>query len=140
MISTKGRYALRVMIDLAEHNQDGYIPLKDVAMRQGISKKYLEIIVKELVAGKLVTGVSGKGGGYKLCRDPEDFSIGEILEKMEPSLTAVACLASDAAPCPRSSACQTLPLWAEYDKLTHDFFYGKKLTDLTIDKGGHNDV
>ena len=132
MISTKGRYALRVMIDLAEHDIGQPVPLKDIAERQGISKKYLEIIVKELVAGKLVSGVSGKGGGYKLCRDPEDYSIGEILEKMEPSLTAVACLASDAAPCPRSSSCQTLPLWAEYDKLTHDFFYGKKLTELLI--------
>ena len=132
MISTKGRYGLRVMIDLAEHAGEGYVPLKEIAERQQISKKYLEIIVRELVAGKLVSGVSGKGGGYKLCRDPEDYSIGEILEKMEPSLTAVACLASDAAPCPRSSSCQTLPLWAEYDKLTHDFFYGKKLTELLI--------
>ena len=130
MISTKGRYALRVMIDLAEHEEDGYIPLKDIAERQEISKKYLEIIVKDLVNGKLITGVSGKGGGYKLCRKPEDYPIGEILETMESSLSAVACLAGDAAPCPRASSCQTLPLWAEYDKLTHDFFYGKKLTEL----------
>ena len=130
MITTKGRYALRVMIDLAENYQDGYIPLKDVANRQGISKKYLEIIVKDLVSGKLVSGISGKGGGYKLCRKPEDYSVGEILDQMENSLTTVACLASDALPCPRSSSCQTLPLWAEYNQLTHDFFYGKKLTDL----------
>ena len=130
MISTKGRYALRVMIDLAEHMEEGYIPLKDVAQRQGISKKYLEIIVKELVTGKLVTGVSGKGGGYKLCRNPEDYPIGEILDRMENSLTSVACLASDALPCPRSSSCQTLPLWEEYNRLTHDFFYSKNLTDL----------
>ncbi|MBR5047045.1 MAG: Rrf2 family transcriptional regulator, partial [Eubacterium sp.] len=90
----------------------------------------LEIIVKDLVSGKLVSGISGKGGGYKLCRKPEDYSVGEILDQMENSLTTVACLASDALPCPRSSSCQTLPLWSEYDRLTHDFFYGKKLTDL----------
>ena len=118
------------MIDLAEHKEDGYIPLKDIAARQNISKKYLEIIVKDLVNGKLIAGVSGKGGGYRLCRDPEDYPIGEILETMESSLSAVACLAGDAEPCPRAASCQTLPLWAEYDKLTHDFFYGKKLTEL----------
>jgi len=131
MISTKGRYALRVMIDLAEHYGDSYIPLKDVAGRQGISKKYLEIIVKELVSGKLVTGVSGKGGGYRLCRKPEEYSVGEILEKTEGPLAAVSCLSCGAEPCPRASDCQTLPMWAEYDRLTHDFFYGKRLSELT---------
>ena len=131
MISTKGRYALRVMIDLAEHNgEEDYIPLKDIAERQQISKKYLEIIVKDLVNGKLVTGVSGKHGGYKLSRAPIDYSVGEILESTEGSLSAVACLASGAEPCPRASACQTLPIWEEYDKLTHDFFYQKKLSDV----------
>ena len=78
MISTRGRYAIRVMIDLAEHENGSYIPLKDIAARQEISKKYLEIIVKDMVAGGLVTGASGKGGGYKLCRRPEDYSVGEI--------------------------------------------------------------
>ena len=131
MISTKGRYALRVMIDLAEHKDDGYIPLKDVAEREQISKKYLEIIVKDLVKGNLVTGVSGKGGGYKLCRAPEEYSVGEILELTEGSLATVACLACDAEPCERASACKTLPLWSEYDQMTHDFFYGRRLSDLT---------
>jgi len=131
MISTKGRYALQVMLDLAEHGEEGYIPLKDVAARQGISKKYLEILVKELVNGGLIAGVSGKGGGYRLCRRPEDYSIGEVLELMEGSLAAVACLAGDAAPCPKAAECRTLPLWAEYDRLTHEYFYGKKLTELT---------
>ena len=130
MISTKGRYALRVMIDLAEHKDDGYIPLKDVAEREQISKKYLEIIVKDLVKGNLVTGVSGKGGGYKLCRAPEEYSVGEILELTEGSLATVACLACDAEPCERASACKTLPLWSEYDQMTHDFFYGRRLSDL----------
>ena len=130
MISTRGRYAIRVMIDLAENESDGYIPLKDIAARQGISKKYLEIIVRDMVAGGLLVGASGKGGGYKLVRKPEEVSLGEIIELMEGSLTPVACLGDGAAPCPRASECRTLPLWAEYDKMTHDFFYGKHLSDL----------
>ena len=131
MISTKGRYALRVMIDLAEHDGEGYIPLKEIAERQTISKKYLEIIVKDLVNGGLVSGVSGKGGGYRLCRRPEDYSVGEILEHTEGPLAPVSCLTSGAADCARAADCPTLPLWAEYDKLTHDFFYGKRLSELT---------
>ena len=89
-----------------------------------------EKIVKELVKGGLVAGVSGKGGGYKLTRKPEEYSVGEILELMEGSLSTVACLADDAVPCPRAADCKTLPLWSEYDRLTHDFFYGKHLSDL----------
>ena len=130
MISTKGRYALRVMIDLAEHGGEGYIPLKDVAERQGISKKYLEIIVRELVDGKLVKGASGKGGGYVLLRKPEEYSIGEIVERMEGTLAPVACLQKDADECPRYASCVTLPLWQELDQLVHDFLYRKKLSEL----------
>ncbi len=130
MISTRGRYAIRVMLDLAEHYNGSYIPLKDIAARQDISKKYLEIIVKDMVAGGLLVGASGKGGGYKLLRDPENYTIGEILELTEGSLATVACLEHGAAPCPRASECETLPLWEEYDKLTHDFFYSKYLIDL----------
>ena len=114
MISTKGRYALRVMLDLAEHPEADHIPLKDIAARQEISKKYLD----------------GKGGGYRLCRRPEEYSVGEILELMEGSLATVSCLACDAAPCSRAADCQTLPMWTEYDQMTRDFFYGKKLSDL----------
>ena len=132
MISTKGRYALRVMLDLAQHPEADHIPLKDIAARQEISKKYLEIIVRELVAGKLVSGVSGKGGGYRLCRKPEEYSVAEILELMEGSLATVSCLACDAAPCSRAADCQTLPMWTEYDQMTRDFFYGKKLSDLMV--------
>ncbi len=131
MISTRGRYAIKVMLDLAENGKDKCIPLRDIAERQHISKKYLEIIVKDLVAGGLLTGTSGKGGGYKLVRPPEEYTAGEIIELMEGSLTAVACLANGATPCPRASVCETLPLWIEYDKLTHDFFYSKRLSDLT---------
>ncbi len=130
MISTRGRYALRVMLDLAQHEGEDYIPLKDISGRQQLSKKYLEILVLELVKGKMIVGSSGKGGGYKLLRKAEEYSVGEILELMEGPMNTVACLADDAAPCPRASACLTLPLWAEYDRMTHDFFYGKTLRDL----------
>ena len=130
MISTKGRYALRVMIDLAAHKEQGYIPLKEIAERQQISKKYLEIIVRDLVASKLIEGVSGKRGGYKLTREPDDYTIGEIIETMEGSLSPVACLACEVNECPRAEDCQTLPLWSEYDTMVHDFFYGKKLSSL----------
>ena len=140
MISTKGRYALRVMIDLAEHNDGSYIPLKEIASRQEISKKYLEIIVKEMVSGGLITGVSGKGGGYRLCREVDSYSVGEIIELMEGTLSPVACLTKDAEKCPRESECQTLPLWSEFYKITHDFLYGKKLTDLTKRTGDYNYV
>ncbi|MCR5325007.1 MAG: Rrf2 family transcriptional regulator [Lachnospiraceae bacterium] len=134
MISTRGRYAIRVMIDLAENNTGNYIPLKDIAERQEISKKYLEIIVKDMVTGGLVIAASGKGGGYKLCRKPEEYNIGEILELMEGSLSSVACTASSDFECPRRSSCHTLPMWEEYDKMVHDFFYTKKLSDLLVKK------
>ena len=111
MVTTKGRYAIRVMIDLAEHDTGSFIPLKDIAARQGISKKYLEIIVKSMVSGGLLVGASGKGGGYKLCRKPEEYPVGEILELMEGEFATVACLADGAPPCPRASACETLPMW-----------------------------
>ncbi len=130
MISTRGRYALRVMIDLAKQPQDHYIPLKDIAERQGISKKYLEIIVKDLVNGKLVTGISGKGGGYRLSRKPEDIPVGEVIELTEGKIGSVACLENGAEPCPRADMCETLPMWKEYNQLIHDFFYSKRLSDL----------
>lgn len=132
MISTKGRYALRVMIDLAEHDKGQPVPLKEIAERQGISKKYLEIIVKDLVDAKLVKGASGKGGGYVLLRKPEEYSVGEIVELMEGTLAPVACLQRDAEECPRYANCVTLPLWQELDQLVHDFLYQKKLSDLVI--------
>ena len=130
MISTKGRYALRVMIDLAEHNEERYVPLKEIAERQGISKKYLEIIVKDLVKAGLLKGTSGKGGGYQLCRKPAEYSVGEILEVSEGTLALVSCLAEGSAQCERAAQCQTLPMWAELDGIIHDYFYNKKLSDL----------
>ena len=130
MISTKGRYALRVMIDLAEQHSDRYIPLKDIAERQGISKKYLEIIVKDLVTGGFVCGASGKGGGYRLIRKPEEYIVGEILEQLEGNLSSVACLADPNFECQRRETCQTLPMWKDFDQMVHDFFYSRKLSDL----------
>ena len=134
MISTRGRYALRVMLDLAENDNGTYIPLKDIAERQEISKKYLEIIVKDLVKNGFLTAVSGKGGGYRLARAPEDYTIGEIIELMEGPLAPVACLADGEVSCPRSENCLTLPMWKEYYQLIHDFFYSRKLSDLLRDR------
>lgn len=130
MISTKGRYAIRLMIDLAEQPQDTAVPLNDIAKRQGISKKYLESVVKLLVQGKLVKGASGKGGGYRLTRAPEAYTIDKILTLTEGTLASVACLEHVADPCPNASYCKTLPMWQKYDALTHDFFAGITLSDL----------
>ncbi len=130
MISTKGRYGLRVMIDLAKNDNGSYIPLKDIAERQEISKKYLEIIVKKMVEGGLVKGSSGKGGGYKLVKKPEKYTVGEILTLMEGTISSVACLADKEYDCPRKKKCETLPMWKEFDKIVHDYFYKKKLSDL----------
>lgn len=130
MFSTKGRYALRVMIDLASQNSDEFIPLKDIAERQDISKKYLEIIAKELVKGKIIEGASGKHGGYKLRRPADEYTVGEVIELMEGSIAPVACLADEDYECDRKSICKTLPMWEEFYKMEHDFFYNKKLSDL----------
>lgn len=130
MISTKGRYALRVMIDLARNKNEEFVPLKDIAARQGISKKYLEILVRDMVTANLIVGVRGKGGGYKLCRKPEEYTTGEILEIMEGTLSPVACLVDKTFNCPRKSNCDTLALWIEFDSMIHDFFYSRKLSDL----------
>lgn len=130
MISTKARYALRVMVDLAENRESGYIPLKDIAARQEISEKYLEIIIKTLVKGKLLKGLRGKGGGYMLMRNPSEYIIGEIIELTEGPLSPVACLTPDAEACSRSAHCVTLPLWKKFGALIHDFFYNITLEDL----------
>ena len=133
MISTKGRYAIRVMIDMAEQRSDDFIPLNEIANRQGISIKYLEIILKTLVKSKLLKGRRGKGGGYKLTRDPKDYRIGEILELTEGSLATVACLEKDADPCERRSVCRTYDMWARYEQVVRDFFNGIALSDLVRD-------
>ncbi len=130
MISTKGRYALRVMLDLAEQPENTYIPLKDIAKRQEISEKYLEIVLKNLVRAKLLQGLRGKGGGYQLTKPPEEYSVGEILEIAEGPLSSVSCLLPDTEACPRKDVCHTLPMWTKFDQMVHDFFYGISLADL----------
>ena len=130
MISTKARYALRVMIDLAEHQDAGYIPLKDIAARQEISEKYLEIIIKILVKGKMLKGLRGKGGGYILTREPSEYIVGDIIELTEGPLAPVACLQPDAEVCNRKDICVTLPLWEKYYTLVHGFFFHITLEDV----------
>lgn len=130
MISTKARYALRVMIDLAEHQDAGYIPLKDIAARQEISEKYLEIIIKILVKGEMLKGLRGKGGGYILTREPSEYIVGDIIELTEGPLAPVACLQPDAEVCNRKDICVTLPLWEKYYTLVHDFFFHITLEDV----------
>lgn len=130
LISTKGRYALRVMIDLAENQKDSYVPLKETAERQEISEKYLEGILKTLVQQNMLTGVRGKGGGYRLTRPPENYTVGEILRLTEGSLAPVACLEPNAKPCPRMAQCRTLPMWEGLDKLISQYLDGITIADL----------
>lgn len=130
MISTKGRYALRFLVDLAEHQGDGFVPLRDVAVRQEISEKYLEIVVKELVKGGLLTALRGKGGGYRLNRSPEEYNVKTVLELMEGPLAPVACLEPGQDTCPRSRNCRTLPLWQGLDQVISDYLARFTLADL----------
>ena len=139
LISTKGRYALRVMIDLAEHQAEGFIPLKVIAERQEISEKYLESIIKLLVKARLLNGVRGKGGGYKLTKSPEQYTIGSILRLTEDSLAPVSCLESGANACPRAAECRTLPLWQGLNKVISDYLDNITVADLMQRDGQGND-
>ena len=130
LISTKGRYALRVMIDLAEHQAEGFIPLKVIAQRQEISEKYLESIIKQMVKAKLVSGLRGKGGGYRLTKAPEQYTVGSILRITEDSMAPVACLEPGSEACPRAAECRTLSLWRGLDKVINDYLDDFTLADL----------
>lgn len=130
LISTRGRYALRVMVDLAEHRTEGYIPLKAVAQRQDISEKYLESIIKLLVKAKLLNGLRGKGGGYQLTKAPELYTVGSILRLTEESLAPVSCLEPGAACCPRMAECRTLSLWQGLDRVISDYLDNITVVDL----------
>ena len=138
LISTKGRYALRVLVDMAEHENGDYIPLRDVARRQDISEKYLESVMKLLVKGGILTGIRGKGGGYRLKRAPDEITVGEILRLCEGSLSPVSCLEADAEPCGRASDCRTLKLWQGLDAVISEYLDRHTLADLTCnaDNGG----
>ena len=129
-ISSRGRYALRVMVDLAEHGDSGYIPMKEVAQRQEISLKYLEKILPLLVAGKLVEGIHGKGGGYRLTRSPGEYTIGEILRLTEGDLAPVSCLECNTGECTRSATCRTLPMWNELNRRTLEYLDSVTIADL----------
>jgi len=135
IVSTKGRYALRVMIDLAENAKDGRIPLKEIAIRQDISQKYIEAIMTLLSKHNLVDGVHGKGGGYKLNRKPEDYKVSDILKVTEGTLAPVACLECGADPCPKKDTCRTLSMWKNLDTLINDFFDGVTIADLCKNNG-----
>ena len=139
LISTKGRYALRIMIDLAENSGDGYVPLKEMAARQNISEKYLESILKVLVQNNLLAGLRGKGGGYRLTREPDQYTVGEILTLTEGSLAPVSCLAQGAAPCRRMSSCRTYEMWKGLDDLIEDYFGKITLADLAAPDEAGND-
>ena len=129
-ISTKGRYAIRVMIDLAEHNSGEYIPLMDIANRQEISEKYLEAIVAVLSKSGFLQSLRGKGGGYKLARSPESYTIGSILRLTEGSLAPVACLEPQPNLCDRVAECPTIKMWEGLQKLINDYFDGITIADL----------
>ena len=128
-ISTRGRYALRVMVDLGDNFDNGYISLKSIAERQNISLKYIEAVISKLVKAKLIEGKIGKSGGYRLTREPKDYKINEILEITEGSLEPVSCLSCDNK-CERDSYCKTLPLWEGLQKVINDYLANISLLDL----------
>ncbi len=130
LISTRGRYALRVMLDLAQNQRDGYIAMKKVAERQELSLKYMERIMPVLAKNNLVEGVCGKGGGYRLSKDPEDYKVGDILRLTEGDLAPVSCLSCNAETCERADICQTLPMWKKFYKMVNDYFDGITLADI----------
>ena len=130
MVSTKGRYALRVMIDLAENNTRDYIPLKDIARRQEISQKYLESIMTVLSKAGLVDALHGKGGGYRLNRAPAEYTVAELLELTEGSLAPVACLEGERNECQRAASCRTLAMWTKLDQVIRDYLQSVTLKDL----------
>lgn len=130
LISTRGRYTLRVLLDLAENQNDGYIAMKKVAERQNLSLKYIERIMPVLSKNNYVEGVHGKGGGYRLSREPKDYRIGDILRLAEGDLAPVTCLSCNAEKCDRADTCPTLPMWREFHNMVNSYFDGITLADL----------
>lgn len=129
-VTSKGHYALRVMLDLAQHTEDGYISLKTIADRQGYSMKYLEMIVGSLKKAALVDSTRGKDGGYRLCRAPGEYTVGEILRSIEDNLAPVACIKSGSIDCEHAGECMTVPMWKELDDITNAYLDTVSLTDL----------
>ncbi|WP_423406244.1 RrF2 family transcriptional regulator [Faecalibacterium prausnitzii] len=139
IVSTKGRYALRVMIDLSEHQSEKYVPLKEIAARQEISEKYLENILKVLVQNGFLEGLRGKGGGYRLTRSPDQYTVGEILMLTEGSLAPVSCLTPGAPACERMANCRTYEMWKGLDDLISNYFGNITLADLAAPEQAGND-
>lgn len=134
-VSTRGRYAIRVMLDLAEHDQSEYIPLIDIAKRQEISEKYLEAIVSLLVKAGLLTALRGKRGGYRLTRTPDQYTLKDILQTTEGAFAPVACLEEEVNTCMRASECKTLKVWTDFQKLVNDYFESITLQSLMGEEG-----
>lgn len=137
LVSTKGRYALRVMLELAQSQPDAYMPLPLIAQRQGISEKYLESIIAILSRAGLVEGLRGKGGGYRLTRPSAKYSVGEILRLTEGSLAPVTCLEGAENPCPRAGECTTLPMWQKLDDMINTYLDSVSLSDLLSQTDGN---
>ena len=130
IVSTKGRYALRVMVSFAQRGREEYIPLKEIAEAEGISQKYLESIMTTLSKGGIVDAVHGKGGGYRLNRSPEEYTVGSILKLTEGSLASTGCTSQGPNACGRATCCEALPMWEKLDKLIDEFFEGITIADL----------
>ena len=135
LVTSRGRYALRVMIDLAEHSNGEYVAMKEVARRQDISLKYLERILPALVKAKMVEGVHGKGGGYRLTRKPKEYTVGEILRLTEGDLAPVGCLECKGEDCPLKPTCRTLPMWEKLDTMVNEYFDSITIDDLMYKEG-----
>ena len=139
LVSTKGRYALRVMLELAQDDSAAYLPLPAIAERQGISEKYLESIISVLSKAGLVDGLRGKGGGYRLTRSPDQYTVGEILMLTEGSLAPVSCLTPNATPCSRMATCRTYEMWKGLNDLISNYFGNITLADLALPDQAGND-
>lgn len=139
LISTKGRYALRVMIDLAEHQTDDFLSLRGIAQRQEISEKYLESIIRMLVKARVLESLRGKGGGYRLRKTPDQYTVGSILRLTEESLAPVSCLEENADPCPRAGSCRTFKLWQGLDRVIHEYLESVTIADLMEQRNVGND-
>lgn len=141
LISTKGRYALRVLTDMAEHQSVGYVPLKEIAQRQEISEKYLESIVKALVKDGILTGLRGKGGGYRLSKSPEQLTVGAVLRLTEGTLAPVSCLEAGSSSCAKVADCRTLSLWQGLDQVINEYLDRFTIADLMqLDEPGNDYV
>lgn len=135
-ITTRGRYALRIIIDLAENSNGAYIPMKEVALRQELPLKYLEHILRILTQNHIVEGLHGKGGGYRLTRKPEEYTVGEILRLADGDFAPVSCLEGNAEPCEKAGKCRTVAMWKKLQDMIDKFFDGITIKDLMIDEEG----